>query len=162
MDAPPPRYGSPAALRPAAASVPRPCTATTSWRWWKEPAPVAKLPADGRVVHVHPRRTLATRRSPSAPPGEAAGWGSEDRTEEVLGLVIGYRGGESERAEDGRGGDGGRYVAPRHRVEGRRVGDQSFGESDVRAARREGDEKEDESDSGVTNTNLPKYPFTFD
>ena len=65
-----------------------------------------RSPADGRVVHVHPRRTLATRRSPSAPPGEAAGWGSEDRTEEVLGLVIGCRGGESERAEDGRGGGG--------------------------------------------------------
>ena len=43
----------------------------------------------------------------------------------------------------------------------RRVGDQSFAEGEMSAAGRERDVKEDESDSGVNNTNLPKYPFTF-
>ena len=65
---------------------------------------------------------------------EAAGWGSENRSEEVLG------------------------PRPRQR---RPVGDQSFAEGEMSAAGRERDVKEDESDSGVHNTNLPKYPFTF-
>ena len=137
-DAPPPRYGSPTALRPTAASVPWPCGRRPRGDGGRgqRRSPASRSPTDSRGVHP--------------PRGQLVGL-----------LLLRRVGGGGVGIGESVGGGVGASSAAAEDSGQRPVGDQSFAEGEMSAAGRERDVKEDESDSGVNNTNLPKYPFTF-